>query len=189
MNPFAWLEADMARHMLVEFPLLVALGALLASPRIDIDRFDRYGLTGWTLASLVLAFWMIPAALDAALASPGVNSAKYASLVAAGFALRSAMRRSPLVLEAFFVGNFAWMAATVGLVYQEAETQLCLNYLADSQQRAGQGLVLCAVAALVGFALRFARAGAPPWRAPAASPGTTWQSRARAAPAPRRSPE
>jgi hypothetical protein len=189
MNPLAWLEADMARHMLVEFPLLVALGALLASPRIDIDRFDRYGLTGWTLASLVLAFWMIPAALDAALASPGVNSAKYASLVAAGFALRGAMRRSPLVLEAFFVGNFAWMAATVGLVYQEAETQLCLNYLADSQQRAGRGLVLCAVAALVGFALRFARAGAPPWRAPAASSGTTWQSRGRPAPAPRRSPE
>jgi len=160
MNPIAWLEVDMARHMLLEFPLLVALGAALAhrlAPRADaaIARFDRYGLTGWTFASLVLAFWMIPAALDAAIGSAAVNAAKYASLVASGFAVRSAMRRSPIALEAFFVGNFAWMAATVGLVYQEAEAQLCLNYLANSQQRAGRGLVVFAVVALVAwFALR-----------------------------------
>jgi hypothetical protein len=154
MNPIAWLEVDMARHMLLEFPLLIALGAALAhrlAPRADavIARVDHYGLTGWTFASLVLAFWMIPAALDAAIGSAAVNMAKYASLVASGFAVRSAMRRSPIALEAFFVGNIAWMAATVGLVYQETEMQLCLNYLADSQQRAGRGLVVFAVVSLV----------------------------------------
>jgi len=150
----SWLETDMARHMLVEFPLLMALGVGLASKRFDflIERFDRYGLTGWTLAGLVVAFWMIPAALDAALEATVVNLAKYASLVAAGFALRSAMRRSPVVLEAFFIGNFVWMSATVGLVYQTVETQLCLNYLADSQQRAGRGLVVAAIAVLIAWA-------------------------------------
>ena len=65
----------------------------------------------------------------------------------AGFALRESWRRSPPMVEAFFVGNFAWMSATVGLVYQEAEAQLCLNYLADGQQRAGRGLVVVAIAA------------------------------------------
>src|SRR6476660_7972376 len=100
MNPPVWLESDMARHMLLEFPLLMLLGAGLAhyAPRCmdsHIERFDRYGLTGWTFASLVLAFWMIPAALDAALGNAVVNCAKYASLIAAGFALSSAMRRSP----------------------------------------------------------------------------------------------
>ena len=150
----SWLETDMARHMLVEFPLLMALGVGLASKRFDflIEGFDRYGLTGWTLASLVVAFWMIPAALDAALGATVVNLAKYASLVAAGFALRSAMRRSPVVLEAFFIGNFVWMSATVGLVYQTVETQLCLNYLADSQHRAGRGLVVAAIAVLISWA-------------------------------------
>jgi len=150
----SWLETDMARHMLVEFPLLMALGVGLASKRFDflIEGFDRYGLTGWTLAGLVVAFWMIPAALDAALEATVVNLAKYASLVAAGFALRSAMRRSPVVLEAFFIGNFVWMSATVGLVYQTVETQLCLNYLADSQQRAGRGLVVAAIAVLISWA-------------------------------------
>jgi hypothetical protein len=132
----------------------MAFGAGLASMRVDslLERFDCYGLTGWTFASLVVAFWMIPAALDAALAAQAVNCAKYVSLIAAGFALRSAMRRSPVVLEAFFIGNLAWMSATVGLVYQSVETQLCLNYLADSQQRAGRGLVVAAIAVLIFWA-------------------------------------
>jgi hypothetical protein len=165
MSPLGWLEADMARHMLLEFPLLFALGAAIAGlvpPRAEaaLSSVDRYGLTGWTSASLVLAFWMIPAALDAALTSGGVNAAKYASLVAAGFAVRSAMRRSPVALEAFFVGNLVWMMATVGLVYQEAESRLCLNYLADSQQRAGRGLVALAVAILAAWvALRLRPGG------------------------------
>src|SRR5262249_13843983 len=160
MTPFAWLEADMARHMLLEFPLLVGLGAVLAqhlSPRMDarLALFDRYGLTGWTLASLILALWMIPVALDAAVQSAAVNAAKYASLLATGYALRTAVRRSPPALEVFFVGNFAWMAATVGLVYQEADTRLCVSYLAASQRLRGRGLALTAIAVLVlWFALR-----------------------------------
>ena len=133
--------------------LLGAALAHYARRRMDshIERFDRYGLTGWTFASLVLAFWMIPAALDAALGNAVVNCAKYASLIAAGFALSSAMRRSPVVLEAFFIGNFVWMSATVGLVYQSAETQLCLNYVADSQERAGRGLVFTAITVLISW--------------------------------------
>jgi len=122
------------------------------------ERFDRYGLTGWLFALLVAAFWMVPAALDAAVASTAFDAAKFASLIAAGFLLRGAMRRSPFALEAFFVGNFTWMGATVGLLYQEAESRLCLAYLADAQQRAGTGLVVLAVAVLVAWvALRLAR--------------------------------
>ena len=145
------LEADMALHMLVEFPAIVAIGAVAARalPRLaaTFARADHLGLAGWLLASLVLAFWMIPPALDAALAGAEANAAKFASLALAGFALHGAWQRSPPVVESFFVGNFAWMCATVGLLYQEAETQLCLNYLADGQQRAGRGLVIVAIAA------------------------------------------
>jgi hypothetical protein len=142
------LEADMARHMLLGFPLAMALGAFAFGRRFEAGfaRIDRFGLTGWLSASLVLAYWMIPSALDAAIASAATDAAKLASLALAGAALRSSWRRSPPMLEAFFVGNFAWMAATVGLVYQDAPAQLCLNYLSDSQQRAGSGLVVAAIA-------------------------------------------
>ena len=151
MNPAAWLEADMARHMLIEFPLLMAAGAALANvapPRIAaaIERIDCMGLTGWTFTSLVLGFWMIPAALDAAIASGPVNAAKYASLLAAGFAARGAMVRSPRVVQAFFIGNLVWMTATVGLVYQDAPRQLCLYYRVDAQVWAGRGLIVVSLA-------------------------------------------
>lgn len=149
------LEADMAWHMLVEFPLVVGIGAVATgfAPRAGaaFARIDRMGLAGWLFASLVLAYWMIPAALDAALASPAVNAAKFAALAVAGFALRASASRSPPALEAFFVGNFAWMSATAGLLYQEAEAQLCLNYLADGQQRAGRGLVMLSIACAIAW--------------------------------------
>lgn len=142
------IEADMARHMLLEFPLAMALGAVLLGARADaaFARADRLGLTGWLAASLVLAYWMIPSALDAAVADPAIDAAKLASLALAGALLRSSARRSPPMIEAFFVGNFAWMTATVGLIYQDARTQLCLSYLTDGQQRAGRGLVVAAIA-------------------------------------------
>lgn len=172
----SWLESDMARHMLIEIPLVVAAGAYLArfAPgrvREAIARVDAFGLCGWLFAGLVMAFWMIPAALDAAVANATMNAAKFASLLAAGFLLRESLRRSPLALEAFFVGNFTWMAATVGLIYQDAETRLCLAYLTDSQQRAGEGLVIVAVVAFAawlavrvgrGYILSSASAGVQP---------------------------
>lgn len=169
------LEADMALHMLVEFPAMVAIGAVAARglPRLAaaFARVDRLGLAGWLLASLVLAYWMIPPALDAALAGAGANAAKFASLALAGFALRESWRRSPPMVEAFFVGNFAWMSATVGLLYQEAEAQLCLNYLADGQQRAGRGLVVVAIAAGAAWlAARRQRLGIAPDPRPVALP-------------------
>jgi len=66
------LEGDMAVHMLVEFPLLLAAGA--SASRWVPDSLARIAkLCDWkgisTLLAFILvsAFWMIPAALDAAL--------------------------------------------------------------------------------------------------------------------------
>ena len=53
---------------------------------------------------------------------------------------------APLAMQAFFVGNWVWMTATVGLLYQNAPQQLCVNYLIGTQLSAGEGLVAAAVA-------------------------------------------
>ena len=169
-----WLEADMARHMLIEFPLLVAAGygiaaVLPAQIRTAIVRLDRLGLVSLALASVSLALWMIPVALDATLERPSYAGAKYVSLFATGVLLHGVTARSPLPIQAFFVGSIAWMMATVGLLYQDAPQALCVYYLADMQQRAGFGLValaivgggawyLFAAGALKGFGLRVAKA-------------------------------
>src|SRR5712671_5271848 len=111
-----WLEANMARHMLVEFPLLLGAGAavgaaLLPRRRARRPSYNQYGLTGLALLTLTLGFWMIPAALDTALASPAMAAAKYASLIVAGVVAPASFQAAPLAVQAFFVGNVSWMTA------------------------------------------------------------------------------
>lgn len=150
-------ERDMAVHMLVEFPLLLAAG--VAASRWVPDsiariarRCDWKGISTLLAYTLVSAFWMIPAALDAALLEPGYAAAKYASWWLVGLALPAALRVAPPALVLFFGGNWVWMAATAGLLYVDAPQRLCLSYMEDSQRHAGAGLLVTAVAmTIAGF--------------------------------------
>ena len=145
-----WLEADMARHMLIEFTLLLVAGTGLGSAlprRLDalIARCNQLGLAGFGLASITMTYWMIPVALDAALLHGSAAAAKYATFIVSGALLPRSFRAAPLALQAFFVGNLAWMMATAGLIYQNTPQQLCVNYLIDAQSAAGEGLVAAAL--------------------------------------------
>jgi hypothetical protein len=154
----AFLERDMALHMLVEFPLLVAGGAaasrwIPAAIARAVGQCDWKGIATLLAFTLVSAFWMIPAALDAALLVPEVGAAKYASWWLVGLALPSALRAAPPALVLFFAGNVVWMSATAGLLYADAPQRLCLSYMEASQRHAGAGLLAYAVAmTLAGFA-------------------------------------
>jgi hypothetical protein len=145
-------ESRMAAHMLLQFPLLVASGWILASAcpaqsrwLRGFDSLDAHGLLGIGFASCVLAFWMIPTALDLALLSEPVRWAKYASLWLTGLALRRSRERLSTELTVFFVGTLVWMMATVGLVYQTMPQRLCVSYLIDEQRWTGIGLVAAAL--------------------------------------------
>jgi len=144
-------EGSMALHMLVQFPLLLAGGfsAARLTGAAPLGRLNAYGLLGMTAALCVAAFWMIPAALDLSLLSPAVNAAKYASWWVAGALLGASWAQMRVELAAFFLGNMAWMLATAGLLFRDAETRLCVNYLVDEQIVTGNGLLLIAVALLV----------------------------------------
>ncbi len=107
-----WLEAHMARHMLLQFPLLLLGGMLLAGwlPlvwRRRIGYYNQLGLNGMVYASLLTSVWMIPSALDLALAEPGINLAKLCSLFLAGVALRLSWQPAGRVLQGFFLIGWA----------------------------------------------------------------------------------
>jgi hypothetical protein len=145
-------ESRMAAHMLLQFPLLVASGWMLACvcPARSrwlrgFDSLDAHGLLGISFASCALAFWMIPTALDLALLSEPTRWAKYASLWLTGLALRRSRERLNSELAVFFVGTLVWMMATVGLVYQTMPQRLCVSYLIDEQRWTGIGLVAAAL--------------------------------------------
>jgi hypothetical protein len=133
------------------FPLLLVAGLRTAKALPEravalIMRSNRLGLAGFTFVSLTAAYWMIPVALDQALLSGPAAAAKYTSFLAAGMLLPVSFPAAPLAMQAFFVGNWVWMTATVGLLYQNAPQQLCVNYLIGTQLSAGEGLVAAAVA-------------------------------------------
>lgn len=148
-----WLEATMTRHMALELPALFAIGWLAAAvlwprPRAPFSAWNPAGLPALLAASAIVAFWMLPVALDAAVLSPAMSLIKVASLLAAGLLTGSAWQRAGLVMQAFFLFNGVGMTLTAGLLYQAADQQVCSVYLADQQQAAGQALVAWAVGVL-----------------------------------------
>jgi hypothetical protein len=170
------IESRMALHMLLEFPLLLAggwaIGRLAARKRATTHACDALGLLGVVVVSCVSAFWMIPAALDLALLHEPMRWAKVASWLVAGAVLARSWPRLGDEIAVFFLGNLAWMFATAGLLYREAESRLCVSYLAADQWWTGNGLVVLAVAlgALALHRLVAASAGITSSRAAAARP-------------------
>lgn len=149
------LEETMARHMLAQIPMLIAAGAafngfLTHTPlrrafARHLAQWDEYGLTGLFAFLLVTAYWMIPKALDSAVASGTTEQAKMLSLFLAGLVLPASLSRTNVIIQLFFLGNFASMTAIVGMLYQDAPSRLCNSYLIDDQAVAGTGLVILAI--------------------------------------------
>jgi hypothetical protein len=150
------LESSMSLHMLVQIPLLVACGAMLASgvtgrARLALDRCNLHGITGLFAFALATALVMIPRLLDLAVANLAIDAAKAAVLLACGVLLRLSWNRAGLLVQAFFLGNVLPMTAAVGQVYQDSPLRLCNSYLLSDQVRVGQALVWIAVAVAVGW--------------------------------------
>lgn len=150
------LEASMARHMLLQFPLCMLAGALLAgalpvAARRAIARWNVYGISGLVATGLVLGLLMVPRVLDLALVSPAIELAKGSVLVLAGAALRLSWRPAGLVVQGFFLGNVLPMTAVVGQLYIDSPTRVCNAYLLDDQEQLGHWLVWLAVVIAVAW--------------------------------------
>jgi hypothetical protein len=146
----SWLESSMARHMLVQLPLLVLAGWMASSllpPALSLAaaRFDEYGITGLSALLFVSAYWMVPRALELSLTSPLFEAAKWSSLLLLGLILPGSLSRCPWVIQLFFLGNFSAMMAIAGIQYQNLPQRLCNAYLLDDQVITGMGLVAAAI--------------------------------------------
>ncbi len=164
----ALIEQSMVWHMLVQLPLLVGAGWLAAGqvsmPRM-LERFNRFGLTGFMLAQVLLGYWMLPSAIDRAVVVPLADAAKIASLWLGGVALHHAMQRAPPVVQVFFLGYSLPMMVWLGVYFASTELRLCNAYSLQSQAATGTGLVALSLAVgtfwIVGLTRRGHRSGAP----------------------------
>jgi hypothetical protein len=146
------LESDMALHMTVQLPALIAIGLLLAAavrryePRV-LAEADWLGIPGLVLVGFATSFWMLPRMLDWALADPPIDLAKFLSLpLLAGLPLGLSWHRMPGLGRAFVWANFIPKIGAIGGLYLAAPTRLCAYYRLDQQAAAGWALVLIAAA-------------------------------------------
>ncbi|MGH8730575.1 MAG: hypothetical protein ACREVF_02520 [Burkholderiales bacterium] len=147
------LEAGMTTHMLVQIPLLACAGLLIAGafePHLAHiqDHTDRSGIATALIAVFASSFWMLPRALDAALADPWMETAKFLSLpLLVGVPARLCAPRLPAIAVGFILANLLSMWAVAGWLYRAFPAQLCNFYLIDQQVVAGG--VLLAVSGLL----------------------------------------
>jgi len=156
------LERVMAAHMLVQIPLLAVAGALVAAGmparwRARVDAWNRGGVSGIVLALIASSWWMVPRALDLALASPAMELTKFASLpLLVGAPVALSWRHVSAIGKGFVIANVLPMWAVVGWLYVAAPVRVCNFYLVDQQVEAGLGLLGASVAlAAVAGALAF----------------------------------
>ncbi len=157
----ALIEQSMVWHMVIQMPLLVAAGWLFARalpPSTALLRCNRMGLTSAIASQLILAYWMLPLAIDHAIVLPLSDMSKILSLLLCGFTLRDTFLRAPAVVQIFFAGYNASMLLGLGLYFIKTEQRLCNAYSQDSQISTGLGLialvVLTAALWLVSFLTR-----------------------------------
>lgn len=163
------MEAGMASHMLLQFPALVAAGALLAAAlpatiRERMQRWNALGIAGLVASAGVLAVSMVPRLLDLALVDARVEVVKWLALICCGVALRLSWRRAGVVLQGFFLGNMLPMTAVAGALYQDAPQRLCNSYRFDEQLLVGQALVWLSIAVAVAWLAQVGRRLARPSR-------------------------
>ncbi|MGV8894241.1 MAG: hypothetical protein ACOH2K_15135 [Burkholderiaceae bacterium] len=174
------LERSMPLHMLVQMPMLLGAGVACAfalscvgrNPqhtsnkllrgiahlsRYRFGKIDEYGIVALSFFLLLSAYWMIPKALDDVLVSPAAELLKFAGFFLAGLILPGTWARANRVIQLFFLGNFAWMMAIVGMLYQDTTVRLCNAYLLDDQVIAGRGLVVLSVLLPVIWCIHAAR--------------------------------
>lgn len=144
------IEQSMVWHMLVQMPLLALGGWLVAGhgwarpPLLWLERFNRFGLTGFIVATLIAGYWMIPSSIDRAVVMPGTDMAKIVTLWLCGAALRHSIERAPLLVQLFFLGYTLPMLVWLGLYYATTDLRLCNAYSLESQLAAGKTLVVLA---------------------------------------------
>lgn len=149
------LEATMSAQMLLQIPLLVVVGWVLARAvppraRALVDRWNHHGVTGLVLVTVVSAFWMLPRSLDAATTQSLMIAAKYLSVpLLIGLPLALSWSRAGFVVRGFFLMEFVATFFRLGWLYLISPIRLCNNYALNDQQRLGRYMLFIGIGLLV----------------------------------------
>jgi len=150
------LESQLLLQQLVQVPLLALSGWAMGRRLADFNpHWNADGLPGLIVAVGVASFWMLPRAMDAALASLPFEIAKLASLpLGVGIPLALSWPRASSLVRTFLLANAISMAALVGWLYLAAPLRVCNFYLRDDQEWTGIALLSLSAVVALSCALR-----------------------------------
>lgn len=154
------LELTMVGHVLIQLPLLVICGWLITPslpPRWKsaIEKYNEYGIPGILIVTFTVIFWMLPRSLDAALATPVMEFAKFVTLpTLIGIPLALSWPLLTPVTKGFVIGNLLSMLTVLGWLYTQAPIRLCNYYLINQQQQVGTLLLAITVGITLYFTLK-----------------------------------
>ncbi len=139
-------QARLITHLLVQYPLLIAAGAL-AGTALAHTRRARWSAAPTLLgAALALGFWLLPRWIDTALAARLPDMVKAGCLVAlVGLPLGWGWIQAGPVLRGFAWANAISMLAVMGWLQLAVPTRLCNRYLLGDQRQLGLALLALAV--------------------------------------------
>ena len=154
-----WMTSTMVGHVLVQIPMLVAIGFVLGrrvEPRIQsaLRKVNAGGISGILLVSFTIAFWMIPRWLDGSLTSDGIAMAKYLSLVLlAGMPLAWSWSRLHPIARGVVKIEFLAMLFRLGWLYLISPDRFCNNYLLADQLWLGRGMIVVGISLSIAWVI------------------------------------
>lgn len=149
------LESIMVIHMHMQMPLLVISGFFMApffQSRFPgfFEKWNRNGLPGITLFTIIMIYWMLPRTMDEALTLPSVEVFKFISLpFLAGVPLRDSWKKLKPTGKNIILYSFTIMFLGMGWLYIASPVQLCNNYLVIEQITLGWGFIAMAIGMII----------------------------------------
>jgi len=137
----AWMDLSMTAQMVGVIPLLLYSGSQVARSRPWPGPTPPWAMAGLVLALGTALFWMLPRALDLAVAKPQVDLAMHAALLVAGLGLGWCLPRLGLIVQ-IAVGIYtSAMWAAMALVLIHSASPVCARFTLAQQQVAGTSML------------------------------------------------
>lgn len=155
------LESIMILHMHMQMPMLVISGFLMAIffqekfPRF-FEKWNRNGVPGILLFSIIMIYWMLPRTMDEALTIKSVELFKFISIpFLAGIPLRDSWKKMSPFGKNAIISIFTIIFFGLGWMYVHSPVQLCNNYLLIDQLTLGWGFLTTAICMVIYLAYNF----------------------------------
>src|SRR5690625_4779259 len=133
-------ESIMSIHMHMQMPLFVIAGMLM-TPFLQkkfssfFSKWNANGVPGIILFLIIVAYWLLPRAMDEALTIPAVEIFKFISLpFLAGVPLRDSWKKLSVRWKNIVFTTITIMFGVMAYLYIFSDSQICNNYLVVEQK-------------------------------------------------------